>query len=67
MEISLLKDLAIVLFVCGVFAIVFHYLRLPLLLGYIIARFLVGPNFKPGPTIHDIGTIQHLSELGVIF
>jgi CPA2 family monovalent cation:H+ antiporter-2 len=67
MEFSLLQDLAIVLFACGVFAIIFHYLRLPLLLGYIIAGFLVGPNFKLVPTVGDVGTIHHLSELGVIF
>jgi CPA2 family monovalent cation:H+ antiporter-2 len=67
MEISLLKDLAIVLFACSIFAIIFHYLRLPLLLGYIVAGFLVGPNFHLIPTIQDANTIHHLSELGIIF
>lgn len=67
MEISLLKDLAILLFACGMFAIIFRYLKLPLLLGYIIAGFIVGPNFHLAPTINDATTINHLSELGVIF
>ncbi|MDR1255692.1 MAG: cation:proton antiporter [Puniceicoccales bacterium] len=67
MEIFLLKDLAIVLFACGISAIIFHYLKLPLLLGYILAGFLVGPNFKLVPTVQDVHTINHLSELGVIF
>ncbi len=67
MEISLLKDLAIILFSCGVFAIICHYLKLPLLLGYIIAGYIVGPNFHLAPTVNDATTINHLSELGVIF
>jgi CPA2 family monovalent cation:H+ antiporter-2 len=67
MEISLLKDLAIVLFVCSAAAIIFHQLKLPLLLGYILGGFLVGPNFGLVPTIQDAEVIHHLSELGVIF
>lgn len=67
MEYSLLKDLSIILFSCGIFAIIFHYLRLPLLLGYIIAGYIVGPNFHLAPTVNDATTINHLSELGIIF
>ncbi|MDR0595791.1 MAG: cation:proton antiporter [Puniceicoccales bacterium] len=67
MELHLLRDLAIVLFACGIFAIIFHYLRLPLLLGYIVAGFLVGPNFHLIPSVYDTNIINHLSELGVIF
>ncbi len=67
MEFSLLKDLAIILFSCGIFAIICHYLKLPLLLGYIVAGYIVGPNFNLAPTINDATTIHHLSELGVIF
>lgn len=67
MEYSLLNDLAIVLFSCGIFAIIFHYLKLPLLLGYIVAGYIVGPNFHLAPTVGNATTINQLSELGVIF
>jgi CPA2 family monovalent cation:H+ antiporter-2 len=60
---SLIKDLAIVVVSAGTVGTLFHFLRLPLLLGYIVSGFLIGPHFLPTPFIADANTINQLSEL----
>lgn len=60
-----LRDLAIVMVVAAFTTVVFQRLRLPVLLGYLMAGFLVGPRTPPR-LIADEATIQTLSSLGVI-
>ncbi len=60
-----LKTLAIVLGVAAVTTVVFRRLRLPVVFGYLLAGLLVGP-YVPFPLVADTGTVQTLSELGVI-
>jgi CPA2 family monovalent cation:H+ antiporter-2 len=60
-----LRDLAIVMVVAAITTVVFHRLRLPVVLGYLLAGFLVGPRTPPR-LIEDEATIQTLSSLGVI-
>jgi K+:H+ antiporter len=60
-----LRDLAIVMVVAAITTVVFHRLRLPVVLGYLMAGFLVGPRTPPR-LIADEATIQTLSSLGVI-
>ncbi|MDR1458257.1 MAG: cation:proton antiporter [Puniceicoccales bacterium] len=64
---SLIKDLAIVVASAGTVGMLFHFLRLPLLLGYIVSGFIIGPHFLSTPFVTDAYTIKQLSELGVIF
>lgn len=62
-----IQDLASLMLVAGVVIIIFTRLKQPVVLGYIVAGFLIGPHFiKPG-LIQDLDTIKTLSELGVIF
>lgn len=63
---TFLQDLAIVMIVAGVTTIVFRLLKQPVVLGYIIAGMIIGPHTPPYPLIHDEGTVNTLSELGVI-
>lgn len=64
---SIIRDLAVVL-VCAAFVtVVFRALRLPVLLGYLLAGLLVGPNFLPHSPIKGLETIKDLSDLGVAF
>lgn len=64
---SFLQDLAILMLFAGASIVIFSRLKQPVVLGYIVAGFLIGPYlFKPG-LIHDEDTIKTLSELGVIF
>jgi CPA2 family monovalent cation:H+ antiporter-2 len=62
-----LQDLAVVMLVAGVVTIVFHRLRQPVVLGYILAGVVVGP-YTPGIplTVADKHTVEIMSELGVI-
>ncbi|MDR1665751.1 MAG: cation:proton antiporter, partial [Puniceicoccales bacterium] len=64
---SLLQDLTIVLVGAGISALVFSFLRWPLILGYILAGILIGPHFTTPSLIHNDDTIREISELGVIF
>jgi monovalent cation:H+ antiporter-2, CPA2 family len=64
---TFLSDLAIVMIVAGLVTIVFHRLKQPVVLGYIMAGVIIGPHTPPFPLIRDEGTIRTLSELGIIF
>jgi len=64
--ISFLHDLAIVMIVAALVTVVFHRLRQPVVLGYILAGVIIGPHTPPFPLIHEKATIDTLAELGVI-
>ncbi|MCC6233499.1 MAG: cation:proton antiporter [Verrucomicrobiales bacterium] len=64
--IAFLQDLAVVLIVAGLVTILFHKLKQPVVLGYILAGFIIGPQTPPYSLIHDEETIRTLSELGII-
>lgn len=51
----------------GIITLIFKKLKQPIVLGYILAGLLVGPNFHLFPTITDIKTIEIWAEIGVIF
>jgi len=64
---ELIKDLAIILSAAAFIILVFRKLKQPVVLGYIIAGLLVGPNFKIFPTIIEIDSIKTWADIGVIF
>lgn len=51
----------------GVSIIIFSRLKQPVVLGYIVAGFLIGPYFIQPGLINDKESIETLSQLGVIF
>ncbi|MBK7877369.1 MAG: cation:proton antiporter [Planctomycetes bacterium] len=59
------RDLAVVLCVAAVTTVLFQRLRQPVVLGYLLAGLIVGPHLF-FQLVGDTGTIQTLSELGVI-
>lgn len=63
----LITDLALILGAAGITTILFRRLRQPVVLGYVIAGLIVGPNFKLFPTITETEGIQIWAEIGVIF
>jgi CPA2 family monovalent cation:H+ antiporter-2 len=65
--ISFIQDLAVIMLIAGIVTVLFHRLRQPVVLGYILAGFIIGPHTPPFGLIHDEQTIRTLSELGVIF
>ena len=70
-ELVLIRDLALVLVSAAITALVFHKLRLPLVLGYLAAGFLVGPHLVPLPEgrelVGDPENIRLLAQIGVLF
>lgn len=63
----LIKDLAIILAVGGIAALLCQKIRQPVILGYLIAGVIVGPYTPPSGLLSDLPNIKLLSELGVIF
>jgi len=66
-SIAFLQDLAIVMIVAGFVTLLFHRLKQPVVLGYLLAGFIIGPFTPPFPLVRDTGTIQTLADLGVVF
>ncbi len=64
---KLIEDLALILFTGGITTLIFKWIKQPLVLGYIIAGFLVGPHLSITPTVADTENIETLAEIGVIF
>lgn len=64
---ALIQDLALILIAGAVTTIIFRRIKQPLVLGYILAGFLVGPHFNLFPTVADHANIETLAEIGVIF
>lgn len=64
---GLISDLALILGAAAVTILIFKWLRQPIVLGYIIAGLLVGPNFRLFPTISDPENIRTWADIGVIF
>ncbi|MFZ6047868.1 cation:proton antiporter [Pseudomonas sp. CR3202] len=65
--IAFIQDLAVIMLVAGMVTILFHRFKQPVVLGYIVAGFIIGPHTPPFELIHDEETIKTLAELGVIF
>ncbi len=65
--VDFIKDLAVIMLVAGVVTVIFHYLKQPVVLGYIIAGLIIGPYTSAVPFISDEKTIRTLGELGVVF
>ena len=63
----LIKDLALILVVAGIVTIIFKRLRQPLVLGYVVAGFLVSPNMPYIMSVVDIADIHTWADIGVMF
>ena len=63
----MVADLALILTSAGVVTVIFKLLKQPLVLGYLVAGFLVGPHLHIFPTVADTDTVEVWSEIGIIF
>lgn len=66
-NLRLVADLALILTSAGVVTVIFKLLKQPLVLGYLVAGFLVGPHLHIFPTVADIAEVEVWSEIGIIF
>jgi CPA2 family monovalent cation:H+ antiporter-2 len=65
--VDFIQDLAVIMLIAGVVTLLFHHLRQPVVLGYLVAGVIMGPHTPPFALIHDQQTIATLAELGVVF
>ncbi|MCF0176338.1 MAG: cation:proton antiporter [Bacteroidales bacterium] len=66
-ELNFVRDLAIILISAGLFTIVSRALKQPLVLGYIIAGFLVGPHITVFPSVTSMEQVKQWSDIGIVF
>ena len=63
----LIQDLALILITAAIVTVLFKKIKQPLVLGYIVAGFLISPYFSWMPNIVDTENVQVWSDIGVIF
>ena len=64
---ALISDLAVMMLTAGIITIIFKKIKQPLILGYILAGFLMSPYFPLFMTVEDTEAIHTWSEIGIIF
>lgn len=64
---DLISDLALILCTAAVVTLIFKWIKQPVVLGYIIAGLLVGPNVQLFPTVIETEGIRTWADIGVIF
>jgi len=64
---SILTDIAWIMVGAMLATLIFQKLRLPPLLGYLVAGCFLGPNLDLWGTLVHLENVHELSELGVIF
>ena len=64
---SMIKDLALILVMAGVVTLIFKKLKQPLVLGYIVAGFLVSPHMPYTASVVDVESIHLWADIGVMF
>lgn len=66
-NLNLVADLALILISAGIITVIFRWLKQPLILGYLVAGFLVGPHFGLFPDVTSVHTVEQWAEIGIIF
>lgn len=64
---QIIQDLGFILITAAVVTLLFRWLKQPVVLGYLIAGFLVGPHFPLMPNVIETTNLQAWAEIGVIF
>ena len=64
---TLVKDLALILVVAGIVTLVFKRLKQPLVLGYIVAGFVVSPHMPYTASVADMESVHLWADIGVMF
>ena len=64
---ALILDLTLILVVAGAVTLLFKKLKQPLVLGYIVAGFLVSPHMPYIASVVDKENIQTWADIGVLF
>ncbi|MCL2140076.1 MAG: cation:proton antiporter [Dehalococcoidia bacterium] len=65
-ESQIVADFAVIMATAGIITFIFHKIKQPLILGYLIAGIIVGPYSPPFSLIHQPVVLDALAELGVL-
>jgi len=63
---DLLLELAIILVTAGAISVLFSKLRLPVVIGYLAAGMILGPNLFEPSFVNDIEVINALADAGIV-
>jgi CPA2 family monovalent cation:H+ antiporter-2 len=63
---AVIQDLAVIMVVASVMALVSFKLKQPMILGYIIAGMVIGPSVPPGNLLLDSDVVNVLAQIGII-
>jgi monovalent cation:H+ antiporter-2, CPA2 family len=66
-EVLIVQDLAVVFVVALGLALLFRWMRQPLIIGYIVAGMIIGPYTPPTSLISNETILSILAELGIVF
>ena len=64
---TMIKDLALILISAGIVTLIFKRLKQPLVLGYIVAGFLVSPHMPYTASVADVENVHLWADIGVMF
>ena len=64
---ALFQDLAVLMAVAGLVAVIFHRLRWPKVIGYLFAGILLSRHTWGGSFLEDETSIQTIGQLGIVF
>lgn len=59
-------DICIIMIVASIIILIFHKLKQPTVLGYILSGILIGPHMPFVRIVHNMATIETIAELGII-
>ena len=63
----MIQDLALILISAGIVTLIFKRLKQPLVLGYIVAGFLVSPHMPYTASVADMENVHLWADIGVMF
>ena len=63
---ELLSDLAVVMIIAAITTILFHRMRQPVALGYIVAGVIIGPHTPPFTLVRNEDVVRALGQLGIV-
>ena len=64
---AMIQDLALILMVAGIVTLIFKKLKQPLVLGYIVAGFVVSPSMPYTASVVDMENVHLWADIGVMF
>lgn len=62
---GLLTDLGVAIVIAAAMTVLMHFIKQPLILGYLVAGVLIGPHMTP-QLVTDVHNIDTISEIGLI-